>query len=193
VTFINKTLRYLSTLSLVLLLALPAFALDQAFSEDTLKALYSYKFALFTEWPKAKLDADNGTVEFCIIGKSPFSQFALESIEGKPVKDKVINVDVYNSGVVSEESLNNCHVAFISGSETQRLSAILSSLQGFPVLTISDIPGFSSRGGMVTLIKSGDHLQFEINQEAIKATGLTMSSKIVELATLVKAAKPGHI
>jgi YfiR/HmsC-like len=192
VSTLNKALRSLAFLFLIASSPWSTFAQENVFGEDTLKALYSYKFALFTDWPEAKLNEGNAALEFCIIGRTPFGQSALDTIQGKPAKDKSIQVEIYGSGVLSEESLNNCHVAFISSSEAQRLPALLRSLQQFPILTISDIPGFSSQGGMITLIKAGDHIQFEINPDAINQAGLTVSSKIIELATLVKTANGNH-
>ncbi len=189
---IIKALRFISILILTVIVSLPVFSQEKVFGEDTLKALYSYKFALFTEWPEAKLNDGNAALEFCIIGRNPFGQSAMDAIQDKPIKDKSIHIEVYDSGVLSEESLNNCHVAYISNSEMQRLPALLNSLQQFPILTISDIPGFSKRGGMITLIKSGDHIQFEINPDAIKQAALTVSSKIIELATLVKTSNAGR-
>ena len=159
--------------------------------EDTLKALYSYKFALFNEWPKTKV-SNNNALEFCVIGRNPFGQAALEAVEGKPVKDKAVHVEVFANGLLSEESLGNCHVLFISNSEIHRLPAILDSLHQLPILTISDIQGFSKHGGMITLIQSGDRLQFEINPDAIQQAGMAMSSKIIELGAVVKTAKPGR-
>ncbi len=187
-----KALRFLATLLLIAFLPLSAYTQENVISEDTLKALYSYKFALFTDWPEATLKESNGTLEFCIIGKNPFGQPALDTIQGQPAKDKNIHIEVYHRGVVSEESLHHCHVAFISASETQRVPALLNSLQSLPILTISDIPGFSNRGGMITLIKSGDHIKFEINLGAIKQAKLTVSSKIIELATVVKTSNEGR-
>ena len=125
VATLTKTLRYLALLAISAVFPLLSFAQEQAIGEDTLKALYSYKFALFTEWPEAKLYDGNAALEFCIIGRNPFGQSALEAIQGKPVQDKSIHVEVFSSGVLSEESLNRCHVAFVSQSETQRLPALL--------------------------------------------------------------------
>jgi YfiR/HmsC-like len=193
VSILTKALRLVSISLLVVVVSLSSsFAEEQVLGEDTLKALYSYKFALFTEWPETTFNDGNAALEFCIIGRNPFGQSALEAIQDKPVKDKSIYVEIYNTGVLSEESLNSCHVAFISNSELQRLPALLNSLRPFPILTVSDIGGFSSRGGMITLIKSGDHIQFEINPDAIKQAGLTLSSKIIELATVVKTSNKGR-
>jgi hypothetical protein len=187
-----QAIRRLTLLWVFIAVPLSAISEEKVLGEDTLKALYSYKFALFAEWPDAKQNTASANLEFCIIGRNPFGQAALDSILGKPVKAKNIHVEVFSNGVLSEESLNNCHVAFISSSEAHRLSAILDNLQRRPILSISEIPGFSSHGGMITLIKSGDHIQFEINPDAIQQAGLTMSSKIIELATLVKTTNEGQ-
>ena len=179
----------LSSFLLGVSLSLSVYCQENLLGEDTLKALYSYKFALFTEWPETKNNEGDGGFQFCVIGKNPFGQSALAAIEGKPVKEKNIHVEVFGSGLMAAESLNACHVAFISGSEALRLPAIVHSLQHLPILTISDIPDFSGQGGMITLVKSGDHIKFEVNQNAIKRSGLAISSKIIELATLVNRSK----
>ncbi|NOU23815.1 MAG: hypothetical protein HOO93_18870, partial [Methyloglobulus sp.] len=67
-----KALRFLSILILIIIIPLSTFAQEKVFGEDTLKALYSYKFSLFTEWPEAKLNEGNASLEFCIIGRNPF-------------------------------------------------------------------------------------------------------------------------
>jgi YfiR/HmsC-like len=174
-------------LCLIGFISCPIYPKDNQFGEDTLKALYSYKFALFTEWPKLpQHEADEATLSFCIIGRTPFSQAALDAIQGQSAKEKTIRVETYGSGVVSMESLSHCQVAYISQSEEHRVPLLLNAIRSFSILTISDIPGFSSQGGMITLIKSGEHVKFEINLDAIRQAKLSMSSKIVELATVVK-------
>ncbi len=188
----NNALSFLTVLILSISISVAAFPQENVIGEDTLKALYSYKFALFTNWPETRLKESGNTLEFCIIGKNPFGQTALDTIKSQPAKDKSIQVEIYHSGIVAEESLRHCHVAFISTSEAQRVPPLLNSLRSFPILTISDIPGFSNRGGMITLIKSGDHIKFEINLAAIKQADLAMSSKIIELATVVKTSNEGH-
>jgi YfiR/HmsC-like len=186
-----KTLKFLLILVVVFVTQLTNAAQENTLSEDTLKALYSYKFALFTEWPTAKLNA-NDSLGFCIAGKNPFSPTTLTNIEGKPVKEKSLHIEVFDSGLLSEESLDSCFILFVSRSETQRLPAILNAIRQLPILTISDIQGFSNHNGMITLVKSGEHIQFEINLDAINQAGLTISSKIIELATaLVKTTQDG--
>jgi YfiR/HmsC-like len=186
-----KALRFLLLLAVIFTTPLSTATQEKTIGEDTLKALYSYKFALFTEWPDAKLNANDG-LGFCIAGKNSFSPTALTSIEGKLVKEKSLHIEVFENGLLSEESLDSCFILFVSSSETQRFPAILNAIRQLPILTISDIQGFSNHNGMITLVKSGDHIQFEINPDAIRQAGLSISSKIIELATiLVKTKKDG--
>lgn len=186
-----KALRFLLLLAIIFTTPLSTATQEKTIGEDTLKALYSYKFALFTEWPAAKLNANDG-LRFCIAGKNSFSPTALTSIEGKLVKEKSLYIEVFENGLLSEESLDSCFILFVSSSETQRFPTILNAIRQLPILTISDIQGFSNHNGMITLVKSGDHIQFEINPDAIRQAGLSISSKIIELATtLVKTKKDG--
>ena len=54
-----------------------------------------------------------------------------------------------------------------------------------PVLTVSDIHGFSDSGGMITLVKDHGKLRFQINQKALQQANMSISSKIIELAEII--------
>ena len=155
--------------------------LDQA----TLKALYTYKFGKFTEWPDKKLNAATGQFQYCILGQNPFSQSTLKLIIGKSVQSVPLTVEVFDSGLVPEEVLSACHILFVSQSEKYRLSTILTSLKRASVLTISDIPEFSGQGGMITLTENRGKLRFQINPKALQQADIFISSKIMELAEIV--------
>ncbi|BCG66015.1 MAG: hypothetical protein methR_P3887 [Methyloprofundus sp.] len=155
--------------------------LDQA----TVKALYTYKFGKFTQWPDNKLNSSSGHFQYCILGQNPFSLQTLNMITGKSVQGLPLTIAVFGSGLVPDKALAACHVVFISKSEKHRLSTILSSLQQAPVLTVSDISEFSAKGGMVTLINKQSRLRFQVNQTALQQANITLSSKIMELADIV--------
>ncbi len=167
------------------LVVVPATA-DSTIKENTLKAVYSFSFGKFARWPKSKLNDSKNTLGFCIFGKNPFGQSILDAFEGKRVKGKILHVELFESGLLSDDALPDCHILFISQSEKLRFQHILNTLQYQPILTVSDIEGFSRYGGMITLIKSGDRIQFEINPDAINRAGLSISSKLFELAKAVR-------
>jgi hypothetical protein len=172
----------------LLLAAAPAAepAADQAPLDASLvRAMYSYKFGKFIRWPRAKLPAGSEGVNFCVLGHDPFGRAALGAIEGRPVQGHPLSVELYASGLLPDDALELCHILYVSDSEKQRLAPILAALDSRPVLTISDIRGFSRHGGMITLVESRGRIRFEVNLRSLQRAGLGISSKILELATVI--------
>jgi hypothetical protein len=59
------------------------------------------------------------------------------------------------------------------------------------VLTVSEIDGFCTGGGMVNLAVTGERrIQLEVNPEAVRAAGLQLSSRFLGLPS-VKRVKGG--
>jgi hypothetical protein len=78
--------------------------------------------------------------------------------------------------------IKTCHVLFISRSETDRLEQILASVKGRNILTVGDAEDFALRGGMIQLVTEKNKIRMRINLEAVKAAGLTISSKLLRVA-----------
>jgi hypothetical protein len=74
---------------------------------------------------------------------------------------------------------------FISRSEEWRLEVILKDLESLPILTVSDIPDFCQRGGMITLDVINQRVRFSINPQTAAQAQLKLSSKLLELAQIV--------
>ena len=181
---------FLNILVLLLPLSISAAEVDDI-EEDILKAIYSFKFGKFAEWPETKLNDSQSALGFCILGKNPFTQAALETIEGAVVKGRKLQIMIYSSGLLSNDALDECHILYVSQSEKTRQRPILSALRNKPILTVSDIEGFSQQGGMITLIQIDQRIHFEINPDAITRAGLEISSKLIELAKIVNEETPG--
>ena len=77
---------------------------------------------------------------------------------------------------------------FISASRTAQLKTILETLGTSGILTVSDMTGFTRRGGMIQFILDGDRVRFEINLAATKRAGLNLSSQLLKLAVAVRRA-----
>lgn len=152
---------------------------------STLKALYTYKFGKFTQWPDKKLNPNTEGFEYCIIGGPPFSQATMDLIIGKTIQGIPLKMKVFGSGLIPEQVMSTCHILFISQSEKHRLSILFKRLKNLPVLTVSDISDFSYQGGMVTLTEKQGQLRFQINPIALQQANIFISSKIMKLAEIV--------
>ena len=60
-------------------------------------------------------------------------------------------------------------------------------------MTVGNAPGFTRQGGIINFIMQDNRVRFEINPEAADRAGLRISSKLLQLATIVHdAAKFEH-
>ena len=90
------------------------------------------------------------------------------------------------------EDALNCRVLYISSSEESRLKQVLMGLDKAGVLTVSDIPQFSQRGGMIQFVTAGNKIRFEVNLASAQEAGLTLSSDLLKVAATVrKTSQPG--
>ncbi|HEX6900769.1 MAG TPA: YfiR family protein [Thermoanaerobaculia bacterium] len=163
-----------------LLLAAPAVLPAQVAEEYAVKAAFLYNFTKFVEWPEVAFP--DGSFRLCVLGDDPFGK-SLTELSGQEAAGRKLMV----VRVQQMEKLEGCNLLFISRSERGRLSGILSQVEGSPVLTVADTPGFLEEGGTINFILEGSKIRFEISQEAAARAEIKISSKLMSLAKRVKS------
>lgn len=148
-------------------------------TEYQVKAAYLYNFGKFIRWPAA---GKNDSFAICVLGHDPFgptldATLAGETIDGR----KVVATRLSRAQDAAE-----CRILFISASEAARLNEILAGLGKAGVLTVSDMPQFTERGGMIQFVLEGDRVRFEVNLAAAQRAGLSPSSELLKVATSVR-------
>ena len=83
------------------------------------------------------------------------------------------------------DEIEGCHMLFIAHSSPYELDEILARTAGRPVLTISESDGYAERGVLINLYIADDRVRFEINQAAVRRSGLAFRSKLYKVARLV--------
>lgn len=63
---------------------------------------------------------------------------------------------------------------------------MLNSVSGRKVLTVGEFEGFAKRGGMINFIIVDNRIAFEINIDAARRAGLSISSQLLKLAEIVR-------
>jgi hypothetical protein len=146
--------------------------------EYQVKAVFLFNFAQFVDWPPKAFPEPQTPLVIGVLGEDPFGTYLDETVRGEKVKDRPLVVQRYRR--VGE--IKTCHVLFISRSETDRLEQILASVKGRNILTVGDAEDFALRGGMIQLVTEKNKIRMRINLEAVKAAGLTISSKLLRVA-----------
>ena len=152
------------------------------FEEYELKAVYLERIARFVEWPNDSLDsgADDSFV-IGVLGENPFGTKLKDLYTGRKIKNKSIKVRYFSQ----LEEIEECHLLFISRSESEELSRILEVTHKKSILTIGDTKGFAERGVLVNFFIEGGKLRFEINEEAFDETGISIDSLILKVSKIV--------
>lgn len=156
-------------------------------SEYQVKAVYLYNFAKFVEWPADESAGREDAFTVCILGRDPFGAFLDQTLAGETLHGK----RAVTKRIVSGGDTSDCEIVFVSKSERHGLRSILGSLKKKSTLTVSDIEGFSERGGMIQLMLDEDRVRFEVNLTAATRAGLTLSSELLKVARSVRRDSSG--
>jgi len=151
-------------------------------SESEIEAVYVFKFSQFINWPSAA--QARTSFDICILGDDPLGPFLDrtirgESVNGKPVSERHITRPLEAQG---------CSILYISRSETFRLNQDLAAVRDWPLLTVSDIPNFADKGGMIEFVLHSGRVRFAVNLLPASHAGLGLSSELLKVAVAVKGA-----
>jgi len=150
-----------------------------AFTREELMAVFLYRLGSYVEWPESSLAAEDPTLQLCIVGRDPFGS-ALSYHAGAPLKGRSFEIKRIDPG----DPIEGCQILFLSASETRgrRVLERLATLHG--VLSTSDRPDFTCRGGILRFYVAEESLKLEIDPDAAQRAGLQISSKVLSLAQI---------
>ena len=173
----------LACVGLLLVLApfmasLPARAADDVAGSDesTVRAAYLYNFAKFTQWP----DEPRARFRLCVLGDEVFDR-AADSLIGKPLRAMQISV---RHGV-SLQDIPQCDLVFVPAGHDANLARVREAVSGYPILIVAESSDVLPKGALVAMIRSDDHIVFEVDLTAARQLGLQVSAKMLQLARKV--------
>lgn len=156
----------------------PARAMEP--SEQPVKAAFLYRFASFVAWPAGAFVDPVAPLNLCVVGHDPFGPVLDRAVSGQTVGARMVVV----RRLAAIDAASGCHVAYLGGSEAQPLEEAARALVGAPVLTVTDGAGPHDRGAVNFVVR--DHrLRFEIDQSRAASAGLSISSRLLNLAVEV--------
>jgi hypothetical protein len=169
---------FILMLSLIIFARQPASAADvQTLNEQQIKSAIVYNIARYVTWPNLPV-GDTTPFVIGVYGQNR-SISAWNSLTGKVLHGKKIIV----KRCVDPDELASCQLVIIEPSERKNIHRVLAALKELPILTVSEIDGFSSNGGMITLHMINNRMAFNVNLKSARSANLIISSNILKLAT----------
>ncbi|MFZ0746253.1 MAG: YfiR family protein [Terracidiphilus sp.] len=153
---------------------------DPELTPYDVEAAYLYNFGKFVQWP---VDSASSSQPFsiCILGEDNFGRklddlIADDTIQGRKIVARRLS---------SPDSADNCQIVFIGLSEDAHLKKDIDALEKRPILTVSNLPHFLERGGMIQFLQQNRRVRFAVNLSAAEQTHLSMSSELLKVAIYV--------
>ncbi|MEY2428936.1 MAG: hypothetical protein QOJ40_1821 [Verrucomicrobiota bacterium] len=158
------------------------FGGETSLNEYQVKSLFLLHFAKYVDWPADAFEAANAPIVIGVVGEGKFGGELAKTVEGKNVDGRPILI----RQIQTPEELDKCHILFIRASEKMGLAEILGRLKTRPVLTVGEADHFLEQGGVINFVKKEGKVRLEINLDAARQANLQISSKLLNVADVVK-------
>jgi hypothetical protein len=161
----------------------PVSAIDSSprSPEYLIKAAYLYNFAMFVEWPSDAFARPDSSVVIGVVGADPFGWALDRTVQEKRIGKRPIIIERLQWG----QDPRRCHIVFVSGADTARLNELATRLEGAPTLLVTDGDGARHRSA-ISFVVTDNKVGFEVNLEQANRARLSISSKLLNLARLVR-------
>ncbi len=173
-----------AAIAMVVAAALPAGRVhaQKVASIDEVKAAFVYQFANFITWPDGAFSDASAPVVIGILGNETVAKVLRESVRDKKVGERPILV----RDLATPQEAAECQIVFLDRSDDKRVGEYLAVLVSKPILTVSDDDNFTEEGGVIKLYEQQNKLRIEINVDEAARSNLTVSSKLLSLAKVVR-------
>jgi hypothetical protein len=148
----------------------------QDLDERAIRVAYVFNLTKYVEWPRA-----GNQLVVCFVGDGPMGEALEKMLAGKTSDSRLIRVVLSPN----EESLDQCDVIYVAISSSKKVKETLDHLRNKSVLTVGDTESFPKSGGMIGLVRVGQQVQMMVNLDAVERARLKISSRVLNLATIV--------
>ena len=131
-------------------------------SQFDVQAVYLFDFAKFVRWPAG---SETGPIVLCIAAESRYAESLKKIVAGERIDNRALVVQLVQRS--ADEA--GCRIPSSSGATAlDRLDSLLSAAAGRPTLTVSDLPGFLDRGGMINLLVIDNRVRFAVDLRRVQ-------------------------
>ncbi len=181
-TLIRPHLRAIAVVVFSALLTRSMSSQSATASEDDLRAAMVSHLPLFVEWPATRLDALHPQLHICLLGADPIAPV----LEAAFRNASTSTTPTRFSHVSLSDKLDDCHLLYVGAGTRVNVSRLLPTLTAASVLVVSERPIDILKGEIIGLPLEDNHVRIEVNLAAVQSGKLTISSKLLRLAAVVR-------
>ncbi len=163
-------------LAAALLVSSNMFAQERPIHE--LYSMMLFNFVKYVQWPD---HTANGEFVIGIVGNGDVYSALNTWYGGKPRGTQTYVIKKFNSAA----DVTECDVVFIDRSKSGEFEAINNKVKGKGTLVITDKAGLGEKGSAINFRTIDNKLKFELNQKAVAASNLKVSSTLSSMAIMI--------
>jgi hypothetical protein len=165
----------------VLLLINAPLRADSITLADAVKANYLFKFAPFVIWPAGVFASRVEPFSICLVNADSYGDELEQAVRDQTVQGHPVVI----KRLSSLEGFEHCQVLY-SGS-VRWTPGFTASVKRLPILTVADDE--AANAAIIQFVRIDGRVRFNIDVDAAGQSDLTLSSKLLSLAALVRGAR----
>lgn len=138
-----------------------------------------YRLSKHISWPEKK-----GTYKFVIIvlgSSDDFKSFQKLAVRKGAIQNIPIEVRHFDC----DETLEDCHLLYISDACNLEMLNIIKKTKKDPVLIVSGRAGGGALGSIINFVDTNGKLKFELNKQQALMRGLEISDTLKDIAIII--------
>lgn len=147
-------------------------------SEYELKAAYLYNFLRYATFPESSFASKDTPIEVAVLGRNPFGEY-LNSLTKRTCQGRTITVRHCNR---PSEAASAQLVFVATANSADLLEVAAREFAGKPVILVSEAGSPLAEHSHIVLALESERLRFDVHQAAVRASGITFSSRMLALA-----------
>ena len=148
------------------------------------KAAVIAKLPAYVTWPR-QAEVATSPLVIGVVGEDPFDGLLEKLVEGSRIDGRAVSVKFFPAGT----EIGRCDLLFVPAAQQARW---LESRRNNPaveaILTIGETDDFLKMGGMIRIVQARKY-KLEIHLNNARSAGLTISSKLIDISTVVGGAR----
>jgi hypothetical protein len=151
-------------------------------NRNQLKAALLYNFAKYVEWPLQSFPTPASPLVMGIIGANELRDELEILLKGRTINGRPFEIRT----VGPNDDLSGCHVLYLELPDRRLVAEVLNRTRDLPALSVGEVPQFGEMGGIIELAEVGNRFRFQVQLRNARQRGLTLSSKLLALASSVE-------
>jgi hypothetical protein len=150
--------------------------------EAEVRAVYLYNFARYITWPDSAFPNQRTPIRICVQGSDAFGDALDRAVAGETVNGRALEA----VRLRERDSVESCHILYVTQPEERRLSPLLATVKARPVVTVGSHDRFLAHGGMIRFRRVDNRVRFDINLQSLESSGLRVSARLLGVAADVR-------